>query len=93
MTNTQSLFWAVTSIVGFRLIFGFLFAFVGAIAGFLIGLAISIYDEQVLRIGNPQGPLLFLLTAPVGFLAGLLFGAWKSVALTRRFRTIAKNDA
>ena len=31
MTNTQSLFWAVTSIVGFGLMFGFLFAFVGAI--------------------------------------------------------------
>jgi hypothetical protein len=93
MTNLQSLFWAVISVVGLALIFGFLFAFVGAIAGFLIGLAISAYYEQVLGIGNPQGPLLFLLTSPVGPLAGLIFGSWRGVALTQRFKAIAKNDA
>jgi ribose/xylose/arabinose/galactoside ABC-type transport system permease subunit len=93
MTNMQFLFWTIISIVGFGLIFGILFAFVAAIAGFLVGLAFSIYYEQVLGIGNPQGPLLFLLTAPVGLLAGLLFGAWKGVALTRRFKAVAKSDA
>ena len=81
----QSLLWAIISIVAFGLIFGILFAFLGAIAGFLVGLASSMYYEKVLGIGNPQGPLLFLLTAPVGLVIGLLFGVWKGVKFYRRF--------
>jgi hypothetical protein len=51
----------------------------GAAGGFLIGWAISAYYEEVLGIGNPQGPLLFLLTAPAGFLLGFLYGIWKAI--------------
>jgi hypothetical protein len=90
MTYLRNSFWTLASIVGLALGFGFLFGLIGAVGGFVVGLAISMYYEQVLGIGNPQGPLLFLLTAPVGFVIGVVFGAWKGFSLTRSFRTTGK---
>jgi len=72
-------------IVVFAFGFGVLFGFAGAVAGFLVGLAISAYYEEVLHIGNPQGPLLFLFTAPIGFLIGLFFGAWKAISNRKHY--------
>ena len=90
--NLQFAIWSAASVVGFALFFGCLFAFVGAIAGFLIGLGVSMYYEEVLGIGNPQGPLLFLITGPLGFLGGLVFGAWRGAALSWRFRPSAEGN-
>ena len=92
MSNLQFLFWTLASLVGLALSFGVLFTFIGAIGGFVVGLAISMYYEQVLGIGNPQGPLLFLLTAPVGFVAGIIVGAWRGFVLSCRFRRVGNSD-
>jgi len=61
--------------------FAVAFALVGVALGFVVGLAVSMFYEQVLHIGNPQGPLLMLLTGPLGALAGLVFGFWKGLTM------------
>jgi len=78
-SKIKNLFWLVMLVIGFALFYEFGFAVFGAAGGFLIGWAISAYYEEVLGIGNPQGPLLFLLTAPAGFLLGFLYGIWKAI--------------
>ena len=39
-----------------------------------MGLGISAFDDVVLGKGNAQGPMLFLLTGPVGAFAGMFYG-------------------
>lgn len=53
------------------------FGVLGAIGGFVLGFGLSAFDELILNKGNPQGPLLFLLTGPLGVFAGLLYGIYK----------------
>ena len=54
--------------------FAVFFAAIGALGGFLTGLAVSIFDEVVRNRGNPQGPLLILLTGPLGAIIGAFYG-------------------
>ena len=67
--------------VALAILFAFAFALAGVALGFFVGLAVSAFYEQVLHIGNPQGPLLMLLTGPLGALAGLAFGFWKGFTM------------
>ena len=60
--------------VGYAVIFGIGFTMLGAVAGFVIGLGISAFDEIVLDKGNPQGPLLLFITAPIGTIVGSAYG-------------------
>lgn len=60
--------------LGYAVLFGIGFTILGAIAGFVIGLGISAFDEIVLNKGNPQGPLLLFLTAPIGAIVGTAYG-------------------
>jgi predicted transcriptional regulator len=92
MANRQTLLWATIAVVAFGLIFGILFAFVAAIAGFLVGLAFSIFPIRCWASVIHKVRYYFF-SPRLGLLAGLLFGAWKGVALTRRIKAIAKSDA
>ena len=65
--------------IAYAMLFAVVFGIVGAIGGFVIGLGISAFDEMVLNKGNPQGPLLFILTAPLGVVVGLAYGAMKGL--------------
>jgi hypothetical protein len=67
--------------VALAVFFALAFGFAGVIAGFVIGMAISAYYEQVLHIGNPQGPLLMLLTGPLGAVGGIVYGLWKGIRM------------
>ena len=69
----------VARAIGFALLFGLIFGIIGAALGFTVGLGFSAFDEIVLHRGNPQGPLLFLLTGPLGVLIGLPYGWIKGV--------------
>ena len=62
-------------------IFALAFGLVGVIGGGVIGFAISAFYEEVLHIGNPQGPLLMLLTGPLGALTGIGYGFWKGLTM------------
>jgi hypothetical protein len=39
-----------------------------------VGLGISAFDDLVLGKGNAQGPMLFLVTGPVGVVWGMCHG-------------------
>lgn len=60
--------------LGYAVLFGIGFTILGAVAGFVVGLGISAFDEIVLDKGNAQGPLLLFLTAPVGAIGGAAYG-------------------
>ena len=67
--------------IALAIVFAALFALAGVALGFVIGLAVSAFYEHVLHLGNAQGPLLMLLTGPLGALAGLFFGFWKGLTM------------
>jgi hypothetical protein len=67
--------------VALALFFALAFALAGTVVGFVIGLAVSAFYEEVLHLGNPQGPLLMFLTGPLGALVGLGFGFWKGLTM------------
>jgi len=46
--------------------------------------SLSFYDETVRHVGNPQGPLLLVLTGPLGIVAGVFFGLWMAIKDTRQ---------
>ena len=58
----------------YAIAFTVLFGVIGAIGGFLVGFAWSTFDEVVRNRGNPQGPLLFIFTGPLGAIIGTFYG-------------------
>jgi hypothetical protein len=67
--------------IALAVFFAFAFTLAGIIIGFVVGLAVSAFYEEVLHVGNPQGPLLMFLTGPLGALAGLAYGFWKGFTM------------
>jgi hypothetical protein len=67
--------------IALAIVFGAVFAMGGVALGFVVGLAVSALYEEVLHLGNAQGPLLMLLTGPLGALTGLVFGFWKGLTM------------
>ena len=67
--------------VALAVFFGLAFALAGIVVGFVGGLAVSAFSEAVLQTGNAQGPLLMLLTGPLGCLIGLVFGFRKGLTM------------
>ena len=61
--------------------FGVAFTLAGIVVGLIIGLAVSGFYEEVLTVGNAQGPLLMLLTGPIGGLVGVVFGFRKGLTI------------
>ena len=69
----------VVRAVVLSLSFAVLFGLVGSVGGFLVGMGLSAYDEIVRHVGNPQGPLLFLFTGPLGVATGFIVGLWMAI--------------
>jgi hypothetical protein len=67
--------------VALAVFFGVAFTLAGIVIGLIIGLAVSGFYEEVLTVGNAQGPLLMLVTGPIGGLVGLVFGFRKGLTM------------
>ena len=66
-------------VIAYAAIWGVVFTFVGAVLGFVGGLIIGMVSESITGISAGNAPLIFILTAPIGGICGIIFGAWKAL--------------
>ena len=59
--------------------YGLWFAVVGTLVGALGGVLGGAVYEYTTGTSSGDGRLLFLLTAPIGALLGIIYGIWKEV--------------
>ena len=67
--------------IALALLYAFMGGMIGAFLGFFGGLAIGIFYESVLKSGGAQGPLLMILTGPLGVAIGIGVGLWQGFTM------------
>lgn len=69
----------VFRVVKSAIVTGVWIAMVGTVLGALVGVLLGGIRELTTGNSGGNGPLLFLLTGPVGGLSGIIYGIWKEV--------------